>query len=221
MSLSYGERYGKPAHTIYPSRAATCPHYDEPPARLTRNDHAFTVAFAGTINSNGYIRALVALQAALKPIGGRLLIFGPLSGKEAHHIGLNDPNTKICGLVPSTELLTNLRNEADTLFVPMSFEPADRINMEIAFPSKLADYTATGLPLLIYGPTYCSAVTWARENPGVASIVESEQDLYRAIALLANNPDTRLKIGKLALAVGRQYFTHDRAQQVFHQSISV
>jgi len=220
MSLSYGERYGKPAHTIYPSRAATCPHYDEPPARLALNDHAFTVAFAGTINSNGYIRALVALQAALKPIGGRLLIFGPLSGEKAHHIGLNDPNTKIRGLVPSTELLTNLRNEADTLFVPMSFEPADRINMEMAFPSKLADYTATGLPLLIYGPTYCSAVTWARENPGVASIVESELDLYHAIALLANNPDTRLKIGKLALAAGRQYFTHDRAQQIFHQSIS-
>jgi hypothetical protein len=221
MSLSYGERYGKPACTIYPSRAVTCPQYDEPPVRLAHNDHAFTVAFAGTINSSGYIRALVALQDALKLTGGRLLIFGPLSAETAQQMRLNDPNTEIRGLLPPTELLTILRDEVDTLFVPMSFEPADRINMEMAFPSKLADYTATGLPLLIYGPRYCSAVTWARENPGVAAIVESEPDLCRAIALLANNPDMRLKLGKLALATGRQYFTHDRAQRIFHQSLSV
>jgi len=220
MSLSYGERYGRQARTIYPSRAATCPQYDEPPARLAHNDHAFTVAFAGTINSSGYIRALVAVQDALKSIGGRLLIFGPLSREAAQQIGLNDPHTEIRGLLPSTELLTSLRHEADTLFVPMSFEPADRINMEMAFPSKLADYTATGLPLLIYGPTYCSAVTWARENPGVASVVESESDLRRAIALLANKADTRLQLGKLALAVGREYFSHDRAQKIFHRSLT-
>jgi hypothetical protein len=92
--------------------------------------------------------------------------------------------------------------------------------MEMAFPSKLADYTATGLPLLIYGPAYCSAVTWARENPGVAIIVDSESNLPDAIEDLAHNPDTRLRLGKRALAAGREYFTHDRAQEIFHQSLS-
>jgi glycosyltransferase involved in cell wall biosynthesis len=218
MSRSYSERYGKRAHTIYPSRAATCPDYHEPPRRLAQNDHAFTVAFAGTINSTGYTRALIALQQALKPVGGRLLIFGPTTPSE---FGLNDPNTEIRGLLPAGELLTTLRNEADALFAPMSFESADRANMEMAFPSKLADYTATGLPLLVYGPAYCSAVIWARENPDVAAIVESEPDLRNAVALLAHNPDKRIALGKRALAVGREYFTHDRAQKVFHQSLSL
>jgi glycosyltransferase involved in cell wall biosynthesis len=218
MSRSYGERYGKPARTIYPSRAATCPDYDEPPPRLAQNDHAFTVAFAGTINSTGYTRALIALQQALKLFGGRLLIFGPTTPSE---FGLNDPNTEIRGLLPAGKLLTTLRNEADALFVPMSFDPADRANMEMAFPSKLADYTATGLPLLVYGPAYCSAVTWARENPDVAAIVELEPDLHNAVALLAHNPDKRIALGKRALAVGREYFTHDRAQKIFHQSLSL
>jgi glycosyltransferase involved in cell wall biosynthesis len=124
------------------------------------------------------------------------------------------------GLLPSTELLTTLRNEADALFVPMSFDPADRSNMEMAFPSKLADYTATGLPLLIYGPTYCSAITWARENHEVAMIVDSQSDLTNAIDILANNPDTRLKLGRRALQAGREYFSHDCGQQIFHQSLS-
>ncbi|HEY6217578.1 MAG TPA: glycosyltransferase, partial [Pyrinomonadaceae bacterium] len=200
MSRSYGERYGKPAQTIYPSRAAACDQYHEPPARLACNDHAFTIAFAGTINSAGYISALVALQEALKPIGGCLLIFGPTTSAEAQQLGLNDADVR--GLVSSSELLTSLRNEADALFVPMSFAVEDRINMEMAFPSKLADYTAAGLPLLIYGPNYCSAVTWARENAGIAMVVDSQPDLRETIALLANNPDTRIALGRRALTVG-------------------
>ena len=218
MSRSYGERYGKPAETIYPCRAATCAQYDEPPARLACNDHAFTIAFAGTINSVGYVRALVAVQDALKPIGGRLLIFGPTTRAEAQRFGLRDAEVR--GLVSSSELLVSLRNEADTLFVPMSFDPADRNNMEMAFPSKLADYSATGLPLLISGPTYCSAVTWARENDGIAMVVDSEPNLREAIALLANNPDTRMALGRRALTIGREFFTHDRSREQFYKAIS-
>jgi len=217
MSRSYSERYGKPAHTIYPSRAAGCHEYDEPPARLATNDHAFTVAFAGTINSNGYIRALIALQDALKPCGGRLLIFGPLTATEAQQVGLNDAEVR--GLLSSSELLNALREEADALFVPMSFDTADRVNMEMAFPSKLADYTAVGLPLLVYGPDYCSAVIWSRENEA-AAIAESESELRDAIVLLANHPDARITLGKRALATGHAYFSHDRAQEQFYNALS-
>ena len=216
MRREYEKRYGAPATVIYPSRAANCEAFAEPPAHLSRK---FTVAFAGTINSPGYIRALIALQEALKLVSGRLLIFGPLTTTEAQQLGLNDADVR--GLLTSSELLTTLRNEADALFVPMSFDPADRGNMEMAFPSKLADYTATGLPLLIYGPTYCSAVIWARENPGVAEVVESEPELANAINLLACYPDKRIALGARALAAGQEYFTHGRAQQLFHQSLSV
>ncbi len=220
MSRAYTERYGQPAEVIYPSRAPECPEFEDPPARLAVNDRSFTIAFAGSINSNGYIRALLTLQDALKPVGGRLLIFGPLKPDEAKQVGLNS-GTAVCGLLSSSELLVRLREEADALFVPMSFDSSDRTNMEMAFPSKLADCTAIGLPLLIYGPSYCSAVTWARENPGVAEVVEAENALREAIERLAKVPAHRVALGKRALEAGRQYFTHERVQQVFHQAISV
>lgn len=213
MSRFYEERYGEPAQVIYPSRAADCPDFDAPPAHLAHNDKPFTIAFAGTINSNGYIEALTALQNALKPVGGRLLIFGP------NQFGLDDPNTENCGLVSSSQLLTRLREEAHALFAPMSFDESDRSNMQMAFPSKLADYAATGLPLLIYGPEYCSAVVWARDNQGVAEIVEDKADLNNAINRLANDPSHRVTLGKRALDVGREYFTHNRAQQLFISAI--
>ena len=220
MSRFYHERYGEPAETIYPSRAAFCPEYSEPPSRLARNDTPFTIAFAGTINSSGYVRALTKLQDALKLVGGRLLIFGPLTPDEARQFGLSDQSTEVRGLVNWTELMSRLRAEADALFVPMSFNAADRANMEMAFPSKLADYTATGLPLLIYGPTYCSAVAWARENRGVAEVVTTEAELDNAVELLAHDSAQRVALGKRALEAGRTYFTHERAQQVFNQSLS-
>jgi hypothetical protein len=220
MSREYLERYGEPAEVMYPSRARECPEFEDPPARLAASDKPFTIVFAGTINSNGYIRALLALQDALKAAVGRLLIFGPLKCDEAKRVGLNS-STAVCGLLSASDLLVRLREEADALFVPMSFDSYDASNMETAFPSKLADYTAAGLPLLIYGPSYCSAVAWARENPGVAEVVEVEDALPNAIDRLAKDADHRVALGKRALEVGRQYFAHKRVQQAFHQALSV
>jgi hypothetical protein len=136
-------------------------------------------------------------------------------------VGLDDPSTKVCGLLSAAELLTRLRAEADALFIPMSFDASDRDNMEMAFPSKLADCTATGVPLLIYGPTYCSAVAWARENEGVAQVVESEADLEKSVVRLAKDPIMRVALGQRALEVGRQYFSHERVQEVFRRALSV
>ena len=220
MSKFYQERYGKAAQVIYPGRAAECPWFEEPPERLSRNDKPFTMAFAGTINSNGYIRALLALENALKPVNGRLLIFGPLTREAAREAGFDDQRTEVCGLLSWSDLMTRLRDEGDALFVPMSFHASDRANMEMAFPSKLADCTATGLPLLIYGPAYCSAAVWARENQGVAEVVEAESQLAKAIERLANDPAHRVSLGKRALDVGREYFTHDRVQEVFNRALS-
>jgi glycosyltransferase involved in cell wall biosynthesis len=221
MSRAYEERYGKPAGIFYPSRAQDCFDFDGPPARLSRQNKPFTIAFAGTINSQGYIQALRSLQQALKHVDGQLQIFGPLTSAEARRINLDDPNTEVCGFSSWSDLLLLLRTEADALFVPMSFDAADRVNMEMAFPSKLADYTAAGLPLVIYGPGYCSAVAWARENPDVAEIAETEDQLSSAIRRLANDPNHRVRLGDRALVVGRKYFTHEAARQIFHQALSV
>ena len=221
MCRAYLERYGKPAEIIYPTRAPDCPEFETPPEHLSHNGKPFSIAFAGTINSNGYIHALRVLQHALKAVGGRLLLFGPMPPDVAGQVGLDHPNTQVCGLLSATDLLTRLRTEADALFVPMSFDASDRDNMEMAFPSKLADYTATGVPLLIYGPRYCSAVAWARENEGVAEVVESESDLTNAVERLANDSLTRVALGQRALEVGRQYFRHERVQEVFRRALSV
>jgi glycosyltransferase involved in cell wall biosynthesis len=223
MRAEYQARYGAGAEVLYPMRAADCHEFDAPPERLSRHDGPFTIAFAGSINSVGYVKALVSLEKALETVDGRLLIFGPLTVDEARRAGLSSQRTVVRGMLNASDLMTRLREEADVLFVPMSFEPADRTNMELAFPSKLADCTAVGVPLLIYGPPYCSAVAWARENACVGEVVATDEsvDLGQALERLACDPLWRVKLGRRALEVGRQYFAHDAVQQVFDGALGL
>ena len=220
MQRNYEMRYGPTAEVLYPCRAADLPVFAEPPERLARNDHQFTIAFAGTINSNGYIQALIALSHALNAVNGRLLIFGPLTVEQARQSSLDMPNVTVGGLLKWPELMKRLRDEADTLFIPMSFDAADRSNMELAFPSKLADCTAVGVPLLIYGPSYCSAVRWAKENEGVAEVVEAPEGLAEVVHQLTRDPVRRQQLGTKALEVGEKYFAFDTVQAVFNRALT-
>jgi hypothetical protein len=126
-------------------------------------------------------------------------------------------------MLNARELMARLCEEAHTLFVPMSFEPADRANMELAFPSKLADYTAVGLPLLIYGPPYCSAAAWARANTGLGEVVTTDEGegLNHALERLARDPVRRVEMGRRALEVGRHYFAPEAVQQIFDRALSL
>ena len=214
MVEEYERRYGVKGIVLYPSRAADAVVFDSPPARLRQASTCFTAVFAGTINSGSYVRALQLMADSLRKLDGRLLIYGPGA------TGLQRPNIELRGLVSSSELVQRCRDEADLLFVPMSFAANDRVNAEIGFPSKLTDYTAMGLPLLIYGPDYCSAVCWARDNLGVAEIVtdESAAALSHALGGL-RNADHRVALAEAAIRHGREFFAHARADVILREAL--
>jgi hypothetical protein len=221
MAEEYERRYGVPGSVLYPSRARDAVCYDGPPRHLSRMDKPFTCAFAGTINSGGIVSLLRQLAAALATVGGRLVIYGPITPAGARESKLEAPNILLGGLLPSSRLIDVMRDEADALFVPMSFAKADRANMRISFPSKLTDYTAAALPLLICGPEDCSAVRWARENPGVAEVVSDESDasMIFATTRLARDPAYRQALAAKAMAVGEAIFSHAAAHQVLTRAL--
>lgn len=220
MAEEYQRRYGASGTVLYPSRAADAPQFDAPPPRQLESNGPLTVAFAGTINSAGYVSALQCLSSALDGSGGRLLIFGPLKEAEAEASGLNCRNIELRGMVPSAELMNRLRAEADVLFVPMSFDPAERNYSALSFPSKLTDYTAVGLPLLIRGPGYCSAVRWATNHCGVAEVVKDESPAALAAALdRLWSPSHRKSLAETALSKGKEFFSHAAAERIFFPSL--
>ena len=222
MAETYQRRYGAGGTVLLPSRAPDAPVFTAPPERLGRKGHPFTCVFAGTINTHGYVQALKALADVLLPLQGRLLLFGPLTPEQAVATGLARRNIDVRGLLGSADLIQRCRDEADVLFLPMSFAETDTANMQIAFPSKLADYCAMGLPLLIHAPEYSSVVRWARGHPGVAEVVDTTDAdrLAEAVKRLATNPEHRTTLAAEALAVGNRLFSYAAAQATLQAAMA-
>lgn len=218
MVESFERRYGVRGSVLYPSRAKDALVSAAPPERLGRSEQGLVFAYAGSVYTSDVLRLLAE---CIKPLGGKLLIFGPLTREQAVASGLDGPNIAVQGLLGAKELISRLRQEADVLFVPMSFAAGDRSTTEISFPSKLTDYTAVGLPLLIHGPEYCSAVRWARENPGVAEVVTDPDagQLIQGVKRLASHPEYLLELGRRAIEVGDIFFSHEKAWRIFQDAL--
>lgn len=221
MAEEYQRRYGVAGAVLLPARAPNAKRFDGYAERLRRDNPRPVVAFAGTINSPGMVRLLQQAAARLAQHEAVLSIFGPLTPAQAAAAGLTAPNIRLEGLLTSDALLDRLRHDADVLFVPMSFDAADRSNMRMSFPSKLTDYTTVGLPLLICGPEDCSAVRWARDNPGVAEVVAADDAaaLGAAIDALCRERERRITLATTAQRVGDRDFSAEKAEAILHDAL--
>lgn len=222
MMERYQHTCGTPGTVLLPSRAKNSTAFSTPPARLTQQNAPLTGLFGGSLTSPSYIRTVGTLARVMQPAGGRILIYGPTPMSQAAAMGVHEPNLEWRGLVPPEEMIRIAREEADFLFVPMSFDPSDLETMEINFPSKLADYTAIGLPLLIAGPPSTSAVRWAGDNPGVAEVVtdNSAESMGRAVARLADSSH-RMSLASAAIEAGMRQFSHQAAAKVFLDHVTI
>jgi hypothetical protein len=221
MVAEYQNRYGIGGDVLYPGRAADFNGFDSPPPHLAQTGRPLTYAYAGSLHTVSYVRSLAMLSNIAASRNDRLLIFSNISNEAAAKAGLAAPHVELSPIIPFRKLIDILRERVDILFVPMSFDEPDRYNMQVAFPSKLTDYTAIGLPLLIQGPPYCSAVRWAAENPGVAVTVENDDPaaLTAAVASLAD-PQQRIEKAQAAIRIGREFFSHDAIFAKFLAAIS-
>lgn len=214
MAAEYQRRYVARGTVLYPSRAVDAVAHERPPEISA--PRPLTVAFGGSINTVGHVTALRLLAEELAKIGGQVRLYGPITAAQARSDGLAIPAVTFCGLVPADLFIERIRAEADVLFVPMSFAQQDRANMSLCFPSKLTDYTAAGLAMLIYGPAYSSAVCWGSENPGVAEIITTEnaQELSNAIRRLGSS-EYRRQLAEKSHKTGDLYFSHAVASSKF------
>ena len=219
MERHYREEFGLAGSWLYPCGAVDAPVYAGPPE--PRAGARFTLGFAGTI-TDGYAKALRMAAAALEPIGGEIIAYSSQNPRSMDRLGLRLSNIRIKPLVPYRQLLEEFRQIADVLFLPLSFLSQDRVRMVTSFQSKLADYSLTGLPILIFGPAYASAVQWARDNPGVAEVVDREDPatLEKTLDRICRDRLLRSQLANKALEIGRHYFAHSTAWKVFAAAIN-
>jgi Glycosyltransferase Family 4 len=221
MEEEYRRKYGVSGEVLYPSRAKDCPAFDLAPQTYGKKNGPLVGAYAGSIFRGGDARLILILAQCLEERGGRLLLFGPNSSQSLKYWGLNRNNIVLQGMVE--DLVPRLRNEVDFLFVPTTFElDGNQSGVTISFPSKLTDYTATGLPLLVCGPDYCSAVRWAISHGRLAEVVTTEaKDALAAAVDRLGQVDNRINLGQAAKRAGDRLFAHSACVETFYRALAL
>jgi hypothetical protein len=219
MSKEILRTCGVKSAIVYPTRGDDTP---APRIRVSERPSARApvLAHVGLIHADGTAALLRKVAALLGERGGTLDMYTRHSAEELTAWSLTPPLVRNQGFLSAAEMWQRIETTADGLFLTASFEEKDRRAVTTLFPSKLADYTAAGLPILIWGPEYSSAVCWARANPNAALVHTNLDPGPVRDALLRIISDRAFAAGVAANAIeaGKLYFDLDVARRaVFDQ----
>jgi glycosyltransferase involved in cell wall biosynthesis len=222
MAEFYEKKFGVPGNALYPGRDGQMPTFATPSPRNAQRGGPLQFAFSGSLNYAGYGEMLERFAAALAAAGHRLLLFGGHSLETARKYNLDRPHVKRIPAMPVDQLVRALRDQVDALLVPMTFRPDMRFDMEISFPSKLTEYTTIGVPIVIWGPAYSSAVRWGRDNAGAAEVIDVDETeaVVEVVKRLADDPAMRERLGKRAMEVGEAQFSRAAITKQFLSVVS-
>lgn len=106
--------------------------------------------------------------------------------------------------------------EADAFLIPMVFKAGMRRRMQTSFPSKLVEFAQFGKPLIIWGPSDCSAVDWAGNSIKALCVTEeSTTALVDKIICLFKNPQEQSRLAVEARKASEVEFNPQIIQQQF------
>jgi hypothetical protein len=209
----YHGLYGRQGRLLYPSRGEDSP---EPRVRVRRRSEAEppVLAFCGSLHTQGAMELLRVTVDILKELGGHLDIYAPATAQSLATLGLHAPVVRAQGFLPPKQMAERLASNADMLFLPASFLPHESFTVRTLFPSKLADYTAIGLPILIWGPADSSAGRWGRENETAAVTIMDHDPtaVHDAVIRIARDADYAASLASRAVEAGSRDFDPNKAR---------
>lgn len=165
------KRYGVSGEVMYPNRGEELQmlHFDRGNFDILKDgrDVLLTLGYAGSL-AYGYGEALVELIPVLREVGARILISTP------------KPPEKLKALIEAADIVEwmphradinamwrEMQERADVMILPYS-NPAGSHELlyRTHFPSKLTEYLALGMPVIVSGPEFATGVKWARGEGG-------------------------------------------------------
>jgi glycosyltransferase involved in cell wall biosynthesis len=198
--------YGAPGSVLYPNRD---PGLNTRPLDLSgklRRPPALTLGFAGNLNY-GYGEGILQMLPALRGEGARLIIYSRPPAGAAEPLLDADDVCEFRGFVPSGEAWAGLKNDCDALWLPYP-DLGGRMERLYRhhFPSKLPEYLALGMPVIVTGPAYATGVRWARRNLGSELCAGNMADFTDLLHRLAAQPVRRRQLATLCVQAGQRDF---------------
>jgi glycosyltransferase involved in cell wall biosynthesis len=123
------------------------------------------------------------------------------------------------GFIPTNQLTESVRHFQAVLVV-MNFTAALRRRMMTSFPSKMINAVQLGLPVVVWGPEYCSAVQWARRGDRALCVTHANPSALRqALEELAGSPLEQERLAKSAREAAAGDFNYERIQAQFMSAL--
>lgn len=199
-------KYGVRGEVMYPNRDESLrPRPLEWNLEL-RNPPYLTVGFVGNVNY-GYGEALVELLPTFKQTGSRLRIWGPSPGQECRALAKSE-SVSLEGFLPAPEVWEPVKSKCDAVILPYSSSKRMKQLYSYHFPSKLTEYLALGMPVIITGPEYAAGVRWAKRNleAVITENKEKPDNIGLLLEKLKKDVEIRVRKAKGAAKIGSQQF---------------
>lgn len=201
------------------------PHPEAPTTDRALNGLKIVFAGTGSAANDDSLALMVDIikRDELKQYGinsARLILYTtPVSDALKRQLGRDHPLIDFRPWVAQPELPDVLAS-ADILFLPFSFLESQEIMVSRSFPSKLADYLASGKPILIVGPGYADIVRYAMRC-GFAEVVDrsDREAVVRAIVRIATSPAHREELRTRALRTFMQNHNISVQRQDLYQTL--
>jgi glycosyltransferase involved in cell wall biosynthesis len=204
MEALCAQLYGVKGDVQYPNRSEELQPRPFLESRKLRRDGVLTIGFVGNLNY-GYGEGLLQLLPAFRATKTRLVLFSnPPGGKAAPLLEANDC-CEFRGFAPAKDAWQSIQADCDAVILPY---PNADAHMERLyrhhFPSKLSEYLALGMPVIITGPDYATGVQWGFKHPdaAVTHIITDIAGLVSALSRLYQEPDFRQRLAERATQEG-------------------
>lgn len=202
MARRLHQDYGVEASVLYPNRSDVLTPRPPSANNSLRNKARLTIGYAGSL-SYGYGEGIQSILPALKSAGAVLRIYSAQAPQWTFD------NVEYAGFSPSpAHTWERVKEECDVVLLPYAWSENFQDLYEVHFPSKLPEYLALGMPVLISGPSYAAGVAWGMQHPRAALTISnpSEKAMHAACVRLRNDARLRDMLATEAIEVGREEF---------------
>lgn len=201
---------GEPGEVLYPNRSEEV--VPRPPERSMQlvQPPLLWIGFAGSL-AYGYGTQLVRLANAIRGSAVRIRVYADIAGLDSSLMhGLTDVIEWRGFITPAERLWNKVKDECDAVMLPYPWhQGAARADLyRTSFPSKLPEYLALGMPVMIMGPEYAAGMRWGLRNQEAVFTITEDQpsEWLAALEEIRTSPERRTNLARAALAAGLRDF---------------
>jgi len=208
MESLCADLYGVRGDVMYPNRSEELQPRSFNESETLKVPGRFTVGFVGNLNY-GYGDELLRLLPAFRAAAASIVAFSSPPGEQLAALLQAEDCFDYRGFVPAMQAWRTIQAECDAVLLPYPNSPGhlERLYRH-HFPSKLPEYFALGMPVIVTGPEYATGVRWVQRNPSAAalSLVADALNFTNVLRSLREHPHERVMLARNGYEIGLREF---------------